>query len=302
MDIVCTLYEKHYDYGVGALCNSLVNSDFEGIIMVGYKGNLPFWLSQTKKINSNTYEINEKITLQLISLAHIEIHFGYYKPQFILDCYQLNPNFNSICYFDPDICLDAPWSFIKGWISCGVALATDNCYTYLHHNHPWRKQWIALFKDREIIHRPEFYINSGFIGLKSDDLALMKLWKEAITIYQNNGGDVLSFDKNSLSGLKGDQDLLNAALMYYSGNRLSVIGKEAMGFEQPSYIMGHAVNSIKPWKNNFIKNLILQNIKPSYAEKLFFKNCIGKIILFSKLKFYLKYTNIKISSLLGRYL
>jgi hypothetical protein len=44
--LVCTLAEHHYFYGVAALVNSLVRAGFEGAVAVGFRGERPDWLER----------------------------------------------------------------------------------------------------------------------------------------------------------------------------------------------------------------------------------------------------------------
>jgi hypothetical protein len=302
MDFVCTLYEKDYDFGVGALCNSIIKSGFKGKIIVGYKGKTPFWLNQFQKVN-DSYQLNDgKIQLELVNLDHIDYHLGYYKPKFIHYCLKTFPNLKTISYFDPDITLKCSWSFMSKWINCGVALATDNCYQFLHVNHPWRKSWISIFPEKDVISRPEFYVNSGFIGLKKEDIELINLWQLGLERYQMNGGEINKFERNAEYDLKGDQDLLNAALMFFPYNRISVIGAEAMGFNTPNYIMGHAISGVKPWQKRFSLAAFKSGEKPSFAEKIYLENTLYPIKLYSSFTLYLKRLDVFIANLITKIL
>jgi hypothetical protein len=300
MDIVCTLFEKHYDYGVGALCNSLVASKFNGLIIIGYKKKLPFWYTQLSYISKDLYQLTKDVQIKFINLDHINYHLGYFKATFLLDCINFYPNFKAIYYFDPDICLKANWNFFQQWVSNGAALCVDNCFTYIHENHPWRKEWKNLFPLKETLNISTYYINSGFIGVNSKQTELLRLWQEAVLAYQKAGKNMMDFDKEFISGLKGDQDLLNAALMYFEHDYTSIIGKEAMGFEDPKYIMGHSVSSIKPWKKNFLSAFFKTGLAPTFAEKLYFKHIESPIKLFGDFKLNLKLLNLKFSILFNR--
>ncbi|WP_418263498.1 hypothetical protein [Flavobacterium faecale] len=80
----------------------------------------------------------------------------------------------------------------------------------------------------------------------------------------------------------------------------SIIGTEGMGFTDPVYLMAHAVESVKPWKNNFIKQMVVNGHKPSRAAKLFFNYCQNPIEIYTKSQLRLKKSNIKAASILGR--
>ncbi|WP_017260222.1 hypothetical protein [Pedobacter arcticus] len=302
MDCICTLYEKHYDYGVAGLCNSLSKSGFKGLIIIGYKLHLPFWLKQLKKADENNYYLDDNITLTFVCLDHIDYHLGYYKAKFLLYCLDHFQAIETLSYFDPDITIKANWSFFRKWIKAGVALASDNCYPFLHRNHPWRADWLTLFPERQAISYLQAYINSGFIGFHKKNKGLVELWDKALEAYLNNGGQIQSFERNAEEGLKGDQDLLNAALMFFPETELSIIGLEAMGFIQPCYIMGHAINGVKPWKRKFTADFLLNNISASFAEKLYLENCSYPIKVFPLFKQKLKMVDITIASALNRFL
>ena len=46
--VVCTLAEGEYFHGVAALINSLVQAEFEGNVVVGYRGSKPHWLASLR--------------------------------------------------------------------------------------------------------------------------------------------------------------------------------------------------------------------------------------------------------------
>jgi hypothetical protein len=110
------------------------------------------------------------------------------------------------------------------------------------------------------------------------------------------------FEKDGHRAFKGDQDLLNAAMSVSKDVKLSIIGTEGMGFTYPHYLMLHAVESTKPWDNNFIKEIILRGKRPSGAAKGYINNCAYPIPVYSSLHLKIKKLNLKIASLMGRVL
>jgi hypothetical protein len=299
-DIVVTLYEGHYHLGVAALVNSLAKSDFKGLINVGYKGALPPWISQLKVVDDITYSLGSHTFIRF-ELLEIPIHFGYYKPVFIKKMFTDFSSVKRVYYFDPDIVINAPWSFFTDWVDSGVALCLDNSFPYVHENHPWRMQWRALSQTPQAnFHRINFYVNSGFIGIKPKDYVLLDRWIDLTENYRSTGGNLQMFEKDGHRSFKGDQDLLNAAITISQEVILSIIGTEGMGFTFPAYLMTHAIGDIKPWKVNFFKELCVRGHRPDNAQKNYFNFCKAPINIFSKTTYSIKKTNLRFSALLGR--
>jgi len=302
-EIIITLYEGHYHLGVAALANSIVSADFTGLIIVGYKGELPIWVNQLQGISKNLYLLSKNIQIKFI-LLDVNMHFGYYKPQFLKKTFEDFPSVKKVYYFDPDIVMLAPWTFISSWVDSGVALCLDNAFPFVHIHHPWRAEWIKLASTIGLndVNQLSYYINSGFIGLTYSDISLIERWILLTDKYRDFGGNVNIFEKDAHRAYKGDQDLLNAAITISPDINLSIIGSEGMGFEYPVYLMAHAVESVKPWKNSFFKNLIINGSLPSMAAKKYYDNCEKPIKVYSKDQIVLKKFGLKIISFLGRFI
>jgi len=302
--IITTLYEKHYDYGVAALVNSIVESGFEGAIVVGYKGELPFWIDQLER-NEGCYKVSDRISLLFIKVDS-DMHLGYYKPYFLWECLSQFELCEKIYYFDPDIVLTGPWSFYSEWVESGISLCIDVSFPFIHHRHPWRAKWAELggvplsqtgFND--------FYANSGYLGIKRSDILILDKWIQLTDIYKSHGGNCKSFDQGlTHTAFKGDQDLLNATITLLGKQvEYSVLGSEGMGFTEPGYLMYHAIgNKHKPWKKKFVANVILINQKPSIAESYYFNYVSVPINVFSKSTLFFKKLDLKAAKLLGRVL
>lgn len=300
---ICTLYQKEYNYGVAALLNSLFKSGYAGEFYIGFNESLPSWTLQLEKVSPYVYSINNQIIVHFLVVEQ-NMHYGYYKP-FFINHLQTTYNLDKIYYFDPDICTIAKWDFFDNWVNSGISLCADNCYPYLASHHPWRDKWRLRFgfnKQVLINESLTFYVNSGFVGLSKADDAIIETWMSVTKAYSDAGGNVKEFEKAPFRDIKGDQDLLNAAITISPSLRYSVIGREAMGFEDPAYIMAHAINGIKPWKRKFTQELIFKNMKPTTAEKLYIENCNSPIKVFSNVKKAIKRIDIKLASALNRFL
>lgn len=297
-EAVVTLYEGHYHFGVAALTNSLIKSGFTGLLCIGYKGGLPSWINQFTKIYDDTFCYNDIITIKFISLDSY-MHFGYYKPQFLKDMLFQFPSIQKIYYFDPDIVINAPWSFLSSWVDSGITLCLDSSFPFIHHNHPWRKEWLEL-SNSVLINHCDYYINSGFIGINRSDIILLDRWIDITFKYKNRGGNVTKFEKDAHRAFKGDQDLLNAVMMVSPDLTFSIIGQEGMGFIQPAYLMSHAVDAVKPWNKNYLIYLFKYGSSPNMADKYYLNFSNSPIKVYNYYVFTMKRFNIKLASILGR--
>ena len=296
-EVIVTLSENHYHTGVAALINSLCKSEFTGLIYIGYKGALPSWISQLENSSDEYFKI--KSCYIKFSEIITDLHFGYYKPIAIMNIFDQYISAEKVYYFDSDIIVNAPWEYFKKWLDNGVSLCLDNCFPFVHYNHPWKKEWKSLSSSGSTYHC-NYYVNSGFIGIEPADKLLIQRWIEITRNYQNQGGDITKFEKDGQRAIKGDQDLLNAAISVTPEINYSIIGTEGMGFTSPAYLMSHAVYDIKPWKKNFIKILLSRGHKPNLADHTFFSHLKNPIKVFDNKTHYFKRINLKTASILGR--
>jgi hypothetical protein len=301
-DIIVTLFEGHYHKGVAALINSLVASDFKGLINVGYTDQLPPWINQLKVVDEEYYSVSEEIFVRFETI-NVPMHLGYYKPGFMRKMFNDFPFAKRVYYFDPDIVIKASWDFFIDWVENGVALCLDSSFAFVHYNHPWRKQWKDLAQiDQTQFNNSSLYVNSGFVGVKHDNSILLDKWIDLTERYRLSGGNLKKFEKDGSRAFKGDQDLLNAAITINPDVALSIIGTEGMGFTFPAYLMTHAVGDLKPWQINFLKELLVRGYKPDDAQKNYFNYCKAPIHIFSNGFFFQMKLNLRIAVLLGRFI
>ena len=79
--IVCTLFEGHYHYGVGALINSLHASGFKGRMICGHRGSEPSWANAAR-------QLRDGIEVSFVPVG-TNVHFSNYKPQFLSACWSV---------------------------------------------------------------------------------------------------------------------------------------------------------------------------------------------------------------------
>ncbi len=300
-EIIICLFDKEYHYGIAALANSLAASNFNGLVNVGYRGTLPFWVKQLKSIGEHYY-----LTTDIIihfRLLDTEMHLGYYKPFFIKETIDTHTTTDKFYFFDADIVIKAPWSLFSNWLDKGVCICLDSNFHFLHHNHPWRKDWRKLAEvDEKLLNNTHHYFNSGFLGIERHSIDLIKRWILFTEKYRETGGDVNQFEKAPYSSFKGDQDLLNAAITTSADIEISIMGKEGMGFTYPATIMEHAVGDFKPWNKNFLTQLIKVGRKPNMADHAYFSFCNYPICIFPRHSYRLKKLKLLTASILGRFL
>lgn len=305
--VICSIYEKDYEYGLAALINSVISCGFKGEIAVAYKTKLPFWVRQLKNASGyNIYELNG-IKISFIKIDY-HLHLRYYKSSFILDLLKEGTT-EKVYYFDPDITVLGDWQFFEDWLDYGVSLCIDQSYPIMPFSHPIKRKWMEIFEQGLNItplYKNDYYINSGFIGIKSTHQPLIELWQNFIDYLNNNGHNLKDWKstqvvykgRKRLNTFGGDQDILNAALMF-SEVEISVIGQEGMGFIPAGYLMYHNTG-IKTWNKFFIKNFIKNGNKFSEVDQSYFLNSYSPINLYNKKQRALKAIDISLVKLLQR--
>ena len=315
--VVCTLFEGSYHYGVAALTNSLYKNGYRGDVYAGYKGKLPIWANsaldnlEIGDENIKTLNLTNSLTIHFV-LLQTSNHLTNYKPDYMLELLG-GPamGVDAIFYADPDIVLNAPWTFIEEWVTCGVALCED-INSPLPSLHPRRVAWRRKLKDYNINlkFKEQQYVNGGFVGVSSVDISFLEQWKD---IQGKMANFIGGLDKSSLKGQalatensgpfapfsKTDQDALNCTVEATS-LVCSIIGKEAMGFIAGTPCLPHALGTPKPWDWNFFKS-VLNGIAPSTSVKKYWESSNSPIICYSSFYLKVKMVQLKISSFLGRF-
>jgi hypothetical protein len=293
---IFTLYEGDYHLGVAALINSAVKCGFKGRIFVYYKDRLPPWAdSEQKQSLLRQHGVD-------ICFEHClpPRHFGYHKPFVALKILEAHPELDGVVYADPDVVFLAPWSFFEKWVDCGVALCLDGNFPWLHKKHPWRQDWRALVMRAglSIQHDPTEYANSGFFALTKNNVQFLRNWMTITLQFEKERGNTSKFSSDRFNSVAGDQDIL-AASLYASLAEPSYLGLEGMGFNGFYFVMSHALDNPKPWRNGFVK-LALQGQCPSTSAKLWLEHMRFPIKALSRLKYLKTQLDIAIALILSR--
>ena len=308
---VCTLFEGHYHYGVGALVNSLYRHGFRGVVWVGYRGDLPAWARAARRTPSGyDLEVAPGCIVRFLPLQ-TEIFFSNYKPYFMLDLWDhYGLEAERLFYFDPDIVIKCRWSFFEEWVDTGVALCLDGAYAHMPATHPFRRQWqaFACRHGLQVRRCPDEYYNGGFIGVRREHRALLEAWRTLMEAVREEGINITSFKNfegynigdRSHPFYVADQDMLNLSVMV-TDVPLSVMGTDAMDFTGAGFTMSHAVDAPKPWKKNFLWLLLKRGRLPVLADAEFLKYIDGPIRLYSPLHLRLKRLNYLASKAVGTF-
>ena len=301
---VCTLFEGHYHFGLGALANSLYAHGFRGTIYAGYRGTLPPWAGKSKMQDSYTdFSPAEGLTLRFIPLA-TKIHLTNYKPDFMLQVWNEHcPDAEALFYFDPDITVKCRWSFYEEWIPKGLAMVEEIATHGMPYNHPIRLRWLSIAKELGIPCQANFsqYFNGGFLGVHQNCKHFLNIWSSIMAAMPRYGINLsLWMPADRTHPFCGtDQDAMNILAMAAEPH-LSTIGPEGMDFIPGGFTMSHAVGSPKPWKKNYLLSG-LHGIKPSLADKGFWNKASTPIRLYSDHVVLLHQKTMKLASLIGRF-
>ncbi len=303
---ICTLFEGDYHLGLAAFVNSLVRAGYKGTIWAGYRGALPPWLTQLKRVEtsiSDEFRVTDEVRIVFLELT-TNVHLTNYKPDFML---KLLDNEARECkclwYFDPDIFLVASWSYFANWQKHGVALCQEVVDNILPADAPLRKEWMELaegfgFSDPRPVNH---YHNAGMVGVPAEHRGFLEEWKRLIELEESLGYDLKSTDHGSreMPFNMSDQDALNIAIMY-TKSPLTTLGPQGMGFIfGASMIMYHAVGQ-KPWRGSFLLRA-LRGMSPSGAMKFFLTQADSPIRAYSPMHLRAKRLACSLAALIGRF-
>jgi hypothetical protein len=269
---VCTLWEKDFHKGTGALVNSLVRAGFRGKVWAGYRGDLPPWAAGAESVAPDIHRLPAGPDVELFFVRlETTAHFTQYKPTWMLDILtRLDPDAAGIYYFDPDVMILGPWSFFQQWIEYGVAAVEDGSYI-LNPTHPlvygWQAYVASLGYDRWDFVGAQ--INGGLVGIHRRHVRLLELWQVLMEIVRRDYklGEVLKSASRTELFYASDQDVLTVACSI-ADVPVSLVGPDGMAFGGGEWLTIHAY-SPKPWRRRLFHDLLVEGHKPDSALRLY---------------------------------
>ncbi|MGB3798848.1 MAG: hypothetical protein WA952_03475 [Lewinella sp.] len=301
--VICTVFEREYHQGVGALANSLYAAGFRGELYAGYRGALPPWIGgATPDASGNLkWEVAPGFHIYF-ALQSTEEMLAYAKPELIRQVWdRYGDHVENLFYIDCDIVIKAEWHHFEDWVSWGVALCED-MNSPLPVTHPLRKQWKRYYEDFGIHYEPkdDVYVNGGFVGINKKNRGFSELWGEIQTYMKQYTG------KQDRIGIADrwnmfhfmDQDALNIAKDLTE--EVTIMGRDAMDFGRLGYVMSHAAGRRKPWDKNFVRNILLDGSRPSNTDKIYWHYVESPIRIHTSGTVRKKRFALKTASLIGR--
>ena len=301
--IVCTVFERDYHHGVAALVNSLYAMGYRGEVYAGYRGPLPPWAA--------TASMDAEGNADFVVADGLSIHFAYLateemlaniKPELIQEVWDYyGDDLDNVFYIDCDIVAKAAWHHFEDWADFGVALCED-MNSPVATTHPIRKKWQRYYAKFGIDYRPQddVYVNGGFVGLNRRYRDFAGLWQRLQDYMKEHTGkqDRIGIEDRWNMFHYMDQDALNVAKDLTP--HISVMGRSAMDFGAHGYIMSHAAGRRKPWHKAFIREILQTGDRPSFTDKVYWRNVAHPIRLFSDGQIRRKQTAIKLAAFVGR--
>ncbi len=301
---ICTLFEGDYHLGLAALVNSLVRAGYAGTVWAGYRGALPPWLTQLRRLDApgEEYVVADQVRLAFLPID-TALHFTNYKPRFMLDLFA-GPacDCEYLWYFDPDIFIRCKWTFFADWQQNGIALCQEITNNILPADSPLRHKWmriaerIGLDDPRPLDH----YFSGGLVGVSAAHANFLHLWRRFVELSETEGCDLNTFrvGTREMPFFGSDQDALNIAAMY-TDYPLTTMGPEAMGLVPGGFTVYHAVGP-KPWRASFLRRS-LSGEPPTGADKFYFTQVSDPIRAYSPLQLRMKRLACSIAALVGRF-
>jgi len=298
---VCTLFEKDYHLGLGALANSLVACRFQGVIHAGFRGPLPPWAEKMERAEKHLFSVNSNVLIKFHAVDST-IHFTNLKACFFSQVWESEKeNMDIGVYADPDIVVTSPWAFFSDWAADAIALCED-VNSPQPWSHPIRKAWkkLAAVHGYRLENRLDTYVNAGFIGLPRSCRSFLDRYQVFLDLMVGTIGHASSLQSKTDDRFYNmDQDCLNMALMETS-LPFSLAGKEGMGFAPGRNRMFHAIGPNKPWHRDPLLSA-LRGVPPGRADYAFWNNVQNPIAMYSPEVVRLMWFKLRLGSAIGRF-
>jgi len=301
-EVVCTLFEGGYHFGVAALINSIVKGGYRGLFWVGYRGDLPPWLAGLQRDENGLYLVGNAILG--FELLDSDVHFTHFKPVFMKSLIDRGIAVSRLWYFDPDITVRCNWDFYRRWVKFGICVCQEYSMGTMPSRHPIRCEWIESARNAgwgEPIHELERYFNAGFLGLQVQRVEFLDTWAAANDLARSLGVDQAQFYTGSRANTFqfADQDAMNIAAMY-SKEPLSPIGPEGMGWVTGGFTMYHTVGGKKPWKKKFLLSSLSAD-PPWNGDRHFLESVDGPLRPYSGFRLRMMRFSADLANLIGRF-
>lgn len=304
--VICTVFERTYHLGVGALVNSLYKVGYRGTLYAGYRGALPPWVPDAADKSGQDFAFEAAPGLEIFfAFQDTDEMLANIKPSVIRQVWEryAADDLENVFYVDCDIVIKASWEHFEDWAAQGVAMVED-MNSPVNINHPLRKQWRDYYAGFGIDYRPvdNIYVNGGFVGLNRRFRDFSELWdtvQKHMKAYTGKQDQIGIADRWNMFHFM-DQDALNVAKDLTP--EVSIMGSEAMDFGRLGDVMSHAAGRTKPWEKNYLRNILKDGARPSNSDKLFWQHVESPIRLFPPAKSKRKQRAIKMASFIGRFM
>jgi hypothetical protein len=187
----------------------------------------------------------------------------------------------------------------------GVTVCEDNCFGKLAPHHYLRRAWTDFARERLSLELDPVLscgFNGGFVGVHRSDRAFLKTWKRALEALPELGMPMEKLKPGTRHDVffGTDQDMLNIAALAHP-ERISSLGPEGMGFAPGMSVLWHAVENPKPWRRNFLLDLIRTGRQVPRAHREYWRYASGPLGSWSSIRLFLKRLNLKAAVVLSRF-
>lgn len=271
---------------------------------MGWRGPLPRWPGLSEATAGLEFS-TAGFKIQFVTLRD-GVMGANLKPEFMQQVLERHsPEASGVVYFDPDIVVDAPWSFFESWVAEGVAICEDNCFPKIPANHYLRRHWtryIASVLKLGVNPTLDQGFNSGFLGVSRSQCRFLQTWRSLIEGLPSVGISLSAFKPGTRFDpyFGTDQDTLDMAAMVHTEDICS-LGPEGMGFVNGMTAMWHAVDGPKPWRRFYLHYLLRTGQRISEAHRGYWRHASGPIRTRSRWALFLRRFDLKLAIALSRF-